>query len=192
MELAAKTVGKEILVEVLLMSARRLPIPSFKKMMSERFIEKYVTTQDSIEIQGQYRAGSAMLGWQDNPFHYIVLEQKFNVMCNEDLTIEDIFLRKYINHCPVGYIIWNRSQGKITHKPEEISTYQDDLSFERYKPGQRMPNNFIRFGIPIPPFVSLEKDIFVELDGSIKLQSSLHSFPKKIQGLVRVDNKKWT
>lgn len=176
----------KIIFEVLSIMVKVLPLPSIKKALSRHYIENNINI-GSMEIESAYIAGTGQVGTTDNPFHYVILKEEVDVRCNSTLEIERIFLRKYLNGCPSGYIIWDSSQGHQFPLPQEVYTSpMANLTFPKNSV------SIIRFGIPIPPFVSLDKDIYISVAGCMILKSSLGSFIKQISsGKVHIDKTKW-
>lgn len=184
-----ETIWVKIAFEVLSFMVKILPIPKWKRVLSEHYIENNIRIGE-IKLEDAYLAGSgtSKIGTTlDCPFHYVVLKSEIDIRCNSNIEIESVFLRKYINGAILGYIIWNRSQGDLLSPPEEFympSTLNFTFSKNRV--------SVLYFRVPIPPFVSLNQDIYVLLEGYMTLKSSLGPFRQKISGKVHIDKTtKW-
>jgi len=154
-------------------------IPPLKQYLLKRLIENRVKFERP-EVEFAYLRS----GMTNNPFHFIQIKTDFDNRCQDDLKIEYIFIKTYINGAPWGFIIWQHAQKEYPH-PEEVSTYPSGFNFPKND------KSLIRLGISIPPFVSLEERLYVTLFGYIILKSSLGSFTKEISDEVWVDKEQW-
>jgi hypothetical protein len=163
----------------------RFLFPFLKGRILKRIVEGRVSFE-SAEVEFAYLAKTGQVGKTGNPFHYVGTKKAFDNRCPDDLEIEHIFLRTYINGAPWGFIIWQSAQKEYTMpRPEEVCTYPGKFNF----PKNDM--SLIRFGISIPPFVSLEERLYVSLSGYVSLKSSFGSLTKQISDEVWIDKGRW-
>lgn len=154
----------------------------FKRYLSKRFVE------NKVKFQQAKLADAVLTKTTSHPrINLVEIGQDFDNRCQEDIQIEQIFLRTYINGVPWGFIIWQQIQKEYgMPRPEEVSTSPDNkFNFPKNS------NSLIRYRISIPPFVSTEERLYIDLWGYIVLKSSLGSFTKEISVQVWVDKADW-
>ena len=113
--------------------------------------------------------------------------KKYDNRLRDDLDIEKIFLRVYLNRVPLRIITWKKIEnyyGKLTVK--EVETYPMQFKFKKDDKG------YIKLYIFIPPYVSRDETIYIDLFGHINMRSSFGSFKKEIYDIdIQVDEKMW-
>ena len=165
--------------------------PIMKKvvhLLIKKHFERWLDSR--VQIKGGkakdvYLAGN--LGKTNNPFPCIYILKKYDNRLRDDLDIEKIFLRVYLNGAPLRTITWEKTENyyeKVTMK--EVETYHTEFKFKKDEKG------CIKLSIFIPPYVSRNETIYIDLVGCINLRSSFGSFKKEIYDTdIQVDKKMW-
>jgi hypothetical protein len=167
------------------MIAKIFHIPNLKRALSKRYVESKLIPK-AAKVEHAVLASTGQLGKLYNPFHFVQISKDFYNRSQGDLDIENVFLRTYINGVPFGFIIWQHIQREYNMpRPEEVATYPGKFKFPKNH------NSLIRFGISIPPSVSLEERLYIKLWGYVILKSSLGSFVREISDEVWIDKGQW-
>ena len=183
-----ESIWVKMALEVLFMVAKYLPIRSIKRALSKRYVESKLIPE-AAKAEFAFLANSGQIGTMNNPFNYVGIRKDFDNRSLDNLKIEYIFLRTYINGAAWGNIIWQNAEREFfayRSKQGDIQTYPPGFIFTKND------KTLIRFGIAIPPFVSLEEPLYVSFVGYITLKSSLVSFNILITDNIQIDKKEWS
>lgn len=165
--------------------------PIMKKiihLLIKKRVERWLDSRVQIErgkAKDVYLAGN--LGKTNNPFPCIHILKKYDNRLRDDLDIEKIFLRIYLNGAPLRTITWEKIENYYEKlKIKEVETYPGEFKFEKDGKG------YIKLYIFIPQYISRNEDIYIDLFGYINLRSSFGPFKKEIFDTdIRVDKEMW-
>ena len=71
-------------------------IPSLMRHLSKKRVEDKIVVE-SAKAESAFLAGSTLVGAVNNPFNYVQIRKDFDNRSEENLQIEHIFLRIYVN-----------------------------------------------------------------------------------------------
>jgi len=175
----------KISMELLFMIVKILPISCLKRGLSKRYVESKLMSQ-TAEVEHAVLANTGQLGKLYNPFHFVQIKKGFDNRWQGDIDIEHVFLRIYLNGVPFEFIIWHHIQREYDMpRPEEVFTSPGKFKFPKNHA------SLIRFGISIPPSISLEERLYIKLWGYLTVKSSFGSFTREISDEVWIDKGQW-
>ncbi len=161
---------------------RRLLVNPLKKRARQWIANKVRFGKGYVE--STYAAGT--IGKTSSPLYCATIRQDIDNRSPEDLRIQKILVRVYINGVP--YITMIRGKGEAYYsslQPKEIDMYPSEFALAKDS------KTVMRVNVFIPPYFSREVRMYIDLYGQIELNSSFGSFIKGISYQGWVDPGQW-
>ena len=156
---------------------------------ADKWIGKDFLFREDAKIEEALRSES--IGTSGYPMNRVWLKIKWENRSKENVKLIKVFVRIYVNSAPLRIIEWDEKE--ISYYPsagdyeaEEISIYGG----ENYS----LPKNhdgFLEVFVNIPPYIDINKKIYLKILGYSTFSSSFGPFDKKVEYDLCVEHGEW-
>lgn len=149
-------------------------------------VERWVAKDFLFEgrkVEGCYIGGVGR--HVDCPMNTVSIRFMFDNRSRDDVRPEKLFLRACANGAPIWIIMWDKDE-RINGPSKEVGFYNwTNYVLPRGKKGD------VLVYVNLPPYIDVQKDVWVDIRGYLMLNSSFGSFKKEVPLSERVKPNMW-